>query len=428
MAEAIRTPIVNYAQIAEAFPTTEARTAELPNLADDLPPAEQVTVHAALARAQFLLRTEQTDPDVMCAPNDEFTARLQSALAAKAVDEQELRELGAGGYEIAFDHSRLEIVRWVYHIAKSWVLSRGHIHSFWKMGSTETVEGDLRLALFSDWGSGRYGAPHISESIKNDERPFTYIIHLGDTYYSGTNEEEQQNVLDLWPARKEAKSRALNGNHDMYSGGTGYFDLVLHNFEQSSSAFAIQNPHWLIVGLDTAYNECDLQQEQPRWLEDLVSAAGDRKVVLLTHHQCFSNTSEQGVGIQHRLADLLTSGKIFAWYWGHEHLCAIYDRHPLWGLHGRCIGHGGIPDIRHHVAKGAKPKKSLNNNMALFELPGLYPNPRCLLLDGPNVWIPGHEQQYGPHGYMTVELRGPELIESLRDADGTELWSNTLTA
>ena len=32
--------------------------------------------------------------------------------------------------------------------------------------------------------------------------------------------------------------------------------------------------------------------------------------------------------------------KIFAWYWGHEHRCALYDQHPKWGVFGRCIGNG----------------------------------------------------------------------------------------
>ena len=56
-------------------------------------------------------------------------------------------------------------------------------------------------------------------------------------------------------------NRALNGNHEMYSGGFGYFKLILPAFEQDSSYFALQNEHWLLVGLDTAYVDHDMDND-----------------------------------------------------------------------------------------------------------------------------------------------------------------------
>ena len=39
---------------------------------------------------------------------------------------------------------------------------------------------------------------------------------------------------------------------------------------------------------------------------------------------------------------LAASGKISAWFWGHEHTLSIYQ--PFAGLQrGRCLGHGAIP-------------------------------------------------------------------------------------
>ncbi len=82
------------------------------------------------------------------------------------------------------------------------------------------------------------------------------------------------------------------------------------------------------------------------WLEQIVQRAGDRKVVVFTHHQPYSLFDSQGPKLVSKLARLLSARSLFAWYWGHEHRCVLYDQHPAWGLHGRCIGHGGYPYFR----------------------------------------------------------------------------------
>jgi len=51
---------------------------------------------------------------------------------------------------------------------------------------------------------------------------------------------------------------------------------------------------------------------------------------------------------------------ITAWYWGHEHDCIIYDRHPETGMLGRCIGHGGIPAPRKSIVRNAQTQQRLN--------------------------------------------------------------------
>ncbi len=48
-------------------------------------------------------------------------------------------------------------------------------------------------------------------------------------------------------------SFALNGNHEMYSGGRPYFNRVLPSFNQEASYFTLYNDYWQIHGLDTAY-------------------------------------------------------------------------------------------------------------------------------------------------------------------------------
>jgi hypothetical protein len=49
------------------------------------------------------------------------------------------------------------------------------------------------------------------------------------------------------------------------------------------------------------------------------------------------------------------------------------------------------------------------------------------VLDGPNECIPGHENEYLPHGYMTLRFDGPELFETVHDAISDKpLWHQPL--
>ncbi len=61
-------------------------------------------------------------------------------------------------------------------------------------------------------------------------------------YYSGLPNEVEQHVLTHWPvtaaqAAAGVTSWSLNGNHDMYSGGFGYYGTLL-----ADSRFAASPP------------------------------------------------------------------------------------------------------------------------------------------------------------------------------------------
>ena len=62
-------------------------------------------------------------------------------------------------------------------------------------------------------------------------------IHLGDVYYAGTETEEQQLLVNLWPSGSMG-ALALNSNHEMYSGGTPYFNVALGVLSSRYSAVA----------------------------------------------------------------------------------------------------------------------------------------------------------------------------------------------
>ena len=260
-------------------------------------------------------------------------------------------------------------------------LFRGR-HDFVDAPARADLGRRVRLVLISDWATGREDAEHVAARTW----PFLYepgvsahLIHLGDTYYSGTQEEAQRNVRDLWPvAAGDAGtigSWALNGNHDMYSGGYGLFEVTLGDERfarqrsdgRATSWFVLTTAGWNVVGLDTAWRhpEVDIRGDQLFIEGDLGHlhgsqvdalarcAADDRRLLVLSHHQLFSAYDEAhftfgpdraaATPLAEELADVLAAREIDAWFWGHEHDCLAYERG--FGRVGaaRAVGHGAVP-------------------------------------------------------------------------------------
>jgi hypothetical protein len=219
----------------------------------------------------------------------------------------------------------------------------------------------------------------------------------------------------------------------MYSGGFGYFQLTLPAFQQKSSYFAMQNDDWLLVGLDTAYVDHDIDNAQVAWLRLVIDGARRtkrKKVVLFSHQQPFSRLDNQGPKLQTALRRMLDDREFTAWYWGHEHQCVIYDAHPRWGLHGRCLGNGGIPTIRKSEVKNAPvdPKHPGASGCSWHRFEPTSDAPGCIVLDGPNMDMKksSDQQKFLAHGFMTIELKGDTLEEKVYLSDGTELYSNVI--
>lgn len=260
--------------------------------------------------------------------------------------------------------------------------------------------------------------------MRRDAKGFGLLVHLGDVYYSGTEKEIRERFLEYWPRIPGAVSRACNSNHEMYTGGHGYFKVTLPEFGQPSSCFALANDNWLIVGLDSAYHDFSFENGQIAWLGGLLENAGNRRVILLSHHQPFSLLDSQGPKLVGALSTLLNDGRIFAWYWGHEHRCVVYDAHPLWSFHGRCIGHGGYPYFREVPIDATL--QTHGQGFDWYRLKGKNLAPAGLLLDGPNPYVEEKPDRYGPNGYAVLELNGSSLEEIYCDADGRELLRRKL--
>jgi hypothetical protein len=409
--------IITYREVGRIVNNHESATiSELEKSAED--PAEAARMLAGLGAALKRLEAEDKNPGVLISPNHRVASLLQAFLAERANENGRLEVLPMGGKEAKFDSN--DWLGWAGSFFTWW--RRIKPHNFLAAApEPETLDNKFRVALLGDWGTGLYGAPDCAKSIEQDAKGYKLAIHLGDVYYAGNLGEVQERFLDLWP-RDVTINRALNSNHEMYTGGHAYFDLTLKKFGQAASYFGFQNDHWVLVGLDSAYKDDDLTEEQVAWLRNIIDKAAARKIILLSHHQPISRLESHGANLVGKLGEFLNAKKIFAWYWGHEHRCMLYDKHPAWNIYGRTVGHGGFPYFRDDLTgvpgEPGLPKwyRLAANNMV----------PGGLVLDGPNEYVKGYEDQYGPNGYMSLEFDGPHLNEIVQDAKGTIIYNRQL--
>ena len=239
------------------------------------------------------------------------------------------------------------------------------------------IKPDARIAIVGDWGTGETPAERVAQQIEG-MRP-DVLIHLGDIYYSGTQAECAAHFLDIINRVFDRQNThlpvyTLSGNHDMYSGGAGYYWLLDQLNEgvmrQRASYFCLRSTDqaWQLLGLDTGLNDYSplsvldaltfIEPDEEAWhLERIAEFPG--RTILLSHHQPFSAYAQLGAEKEDgqrcpynpRLmasfdkfvqAAKSAGGEIAAWYWGHEHIFSWYQPYRD-VLRGRCLGNGGIP-------------------------------------------------------------------------------------
>jgi hypothetical protein len=293
-------------------------------------------------------------------------------------------------------------------------------------GLTGDDGGAVRVSLAADWGTGTEEAASVAAQMSSFKPHYT--IHLGDVYYVGDPPEVRENCLNIpnpdnnyepleWP-HGSLGSFAMNGNHEMYAKGDGYFDVFLPTLGinvgpgkvsgQHTSFFCLENRYWRIIALDTGYNStgifgnCRLPDAHIAWLKEVVRPAADtRGIVLLSHHEYYSGFECPYTRPARQLWDVGLQRPAL-WFWGHEHRLAGYE---LGGpkrlqVFGRCIGHGGMP------IDPANPKHE----------------PKPLFYDlrhAPNT--------FGVNGFVNLTFTGSSLASVYVDLDGTELLRETWT-
>jgi hypothetical protein len=230
---------------------------------------------------------------------------------------------------------------------------------------THAIADGAVIAIAGDWGTHNAVSARIGHVIAG-MRP-THTIHLGDVYYAGTDDEERKFVQD-WPAGS-AGAFTLNSNHEMFSGGHGYFAIALRSEKfgnQTYSYFALHDSEWLFVGLDSAYHATKAglipyqighiyegipeADPQVQWLRRVLAhplakrADGTpKRLCLFTHHHGLEPDGSETV----LLAEVRTAleGRLpDVWYWGHVHGAAAYEvPYGNFTLRGRLSAHGGVP-------------------------------------------------------------------------------------
>src|SRR5262249_23759934 len=126
------------------------------------------------------------------------------------------------------------------------------------------IKKGARIALFGDWGTGGHMARQTLERIKA-QRP-DILIHLGDIYYSGTKAECAANFEDVIEDAFQRTQHplpvfSLAGNHDMYSGGIAYYDLIRRlnsgSASQNTSFFCLRSEDnaWQLLAMDTGLHD-----------------------------------------------------------------------------------------------------------------------------------------------------------------------------
>lgn len=223
---------------------------------------------------------------------------------------------------------------------------------------------NAKILMIGDWGT------HMTDNVamlREGLRKFTpdAVVHLGDVYYSGTPYECQQNVLQVMDDLvaelkiKRPPFFTIPGNHEYYSGGVGYFNIIdninsgVALSRQKASYFCLRSADnaWQFLAMDTGYNDRDpvkpaapgLQSSEIKWHRDKLDKFTGT-TILLSHHQLFSANSQLNDSAPNYLNHDLNStfspyfDRIAAWFWGHEHNFVVFKDGQSGLKKGRLLG------------------------------------------------------------------------------------------
>jgi predicted phosphodiesterase len=369
--------------LEELLATSGSRSASDRESAADVTDAqiEEVVeeIKAALLRVSHAESESQGRQEAkMWLPNEPILAILQTALtAAYNADPQHLvaDADGVATQRLTAD-ARAEDLAWQqralgkFEVTGKWLLGDPgwlwmKVIRWWYSSKPKVSFGGLptsaikvadtaRIVLLGDWGTGLDRAQDVASQIRTvlDEGLAAgrdqHVVHLGDVYYTGAEDEYKERFLKYWPVRESEPitSYIICGNHDLYRGGHAYYNVALADPrfkpQDGRSVFALRNNFWQFLGLDTAYIERELSDEQLKWIAKQRNDAPHLRTALMSHHPYFSAYGSGGTRLRAQLSAQLEEKRVDAWFWGHEHRCLVYE--PRYNVDfASCVGHGGVP-------------------------------------------------------------------------------------
>ena len=225
------------------------------------------------------------------------------------------------------------------------------------------------VGLFSDWGTGYYHSAYIVRHIATLR--CAQAVHLGDTYYTGTQAQFDSQVIPLLdPLLRQIPVYMMNANHEMDSNGVAYFKYLAAKRSlasgfapqpQETSYFCLRNDAHQVVAIDTSYHAKGRYQdpEMRAWLAARLAEGRDRGLVtvLLSQNEPYGPGRDDDVRagdvreLWDDMKEIVRAGDVAAWFWGDDHYSALYDSTSEFPFAGSCIGHGGYPyEVKHHDA------------------------------------------------------------------------------
>ncbi|MEP7121969.1 MAG: metallophosphoesterase [Byssovorax sp.] len=373
-----------------------------------------MSAHAHLARDPGAggIWAKDIDPET-----EYYLAIVQSALTTTPHEYVELTARGIPG----FKQYENEDIRWLGALLAHLLSSKVPFPVAATAGEIVIeIPEKVSVAIAGDWGTGNLSSEAIGREMDLLEPDIT--IHLGDVYYTGEPPEEAKKLVKGWP-RGKLGSFALNSNHEMYSGGRGYFGTALmtapgakFNRQKGYSYFALRNRSWIILGLDSAHEAAfisdhgKLNEAQVAWLQELKAKniIGDRRIIVMTHHHAREMNGSYVSALWGAVYGALGRAPDY-WYWAHIHGVAVFKPDTVGHgttevrFKGRLVGHGGVP---YRADKAEDIKAWMSKILWLEDRVAHDPETKERLLNG----------------FLVITLGEDGLDEKLYDENGRVRW------
>ena len=167
--------------------------------------------------------------------------------------------------------------------------------------------------MTADWGTGLYGAPKIAEQMQQGRR-----LRAADAPRRRLLLGHEGGSAGALPRRLAAGRRESGPSRSTRTtrctrAGSATSSWRCRRSGRNRAISRFENTHWLLVVLDTAYVDHDMDNEQVAWLNLVLKQSREanggsaKKLVLFSHQQLFSRLDNQGPKLQNALRHLLNA-------------------------------------------------------------------------------------------------------------------------